>query len=358
MRKMLRLRCSLCNLCVLAKAMPKMTTDTTADTTTATTETDTPPPSALTPSKRRRVAKPATSPRALAAARKRRGELETVLAIRDAEVSKLGLAKPLDRDKLTAQQRRQLDRSPYPKAAATYLATHERWFQQIAHRAQARHVPFEDLVQTAKIGGLRALDKFNADLVASGLVTSFLSYARWWVRCEIGKLFEDESLVKIPAAAKKTATDLRSRIDAEAAKLNRSPDSLTDDDVAALFSMPLDKVKQYRHLHLGHEHPEVQTYGRSRNPEEAIAQTLVSQRLVDLQAEHDDDIATKQRAGLIDAAYTRLPARYRRVLAEMYGLEMDLEAATVPLPESEIGRKAMLTAALGRLRSVAARAED
>lgn len=337
-----------------------MTTDT-LDTTTATdtpTPTDTPPPSALTPSKRRRVAKPATSPRALAAARKRRGELETVLAIRDAEVSKLGLAKPLDRDKLTAQQRRQLDRSPYPKAAAAYLATHERWFQQIAHRAQARHVPFEDLVQTAKIGGLRALDKFNADLVASGLVTSFLSYARWWVRCEIGKLFEDESLVKIPAAAKKTATDLRSRIDAEAARLNRNPDSLTDDDVAVLFSMPLDKVKQYRHLHLGHEHPEIQTYGRSRNPEEAIAQTLVSQRLTELQAEHDDGIETKQRGGLVDAAYARLPARYRRVLADEFGLELDAEAAAVVLPDSEVARKAMLTAALGRLRSVAARAED
>lgn len=334
-----------------------MTPDTdTIDTTT--TNTDTTSPSALTPSKRRRVAKPATSPRALAAARKRRGELETVLAIRDAEVQKLGLAKPLDRDKLTAQQRRQLDRSPYPKAAAAYLATHERWFQQIAHRAQARHVPFEDLVQTAKIGGLRALDKFNADLVASGLVTSFLSYARWWVRCEIGKLFEDESLVKIPAAAKKTATDLRSRIDAEAAKLNCNPDSLTDDDVAVLFSMPLDKVKQYRHLHLGHEHPEIQTYGRSRNPEEAIAQTLVSQRLTELQAEHDDDIETKQRAGLIDAAYAALPAAYRRVLVDAFGLEMDAGALSAQLPDSEIARKAMLTAALGRLRGVAARVED
>lgn len=333
-----------------------MTTDT--DTTdTATTATDTTSPSALTPSKRRRVAKPATSPRALAAARKRRGELETVLAIRDAEVQKLGLAKPLDRDKLTPQQRRQLDRSPYPKAAAAYLATHERWFQQIAHRAQARHVPFEDLVQTAKIGGLRALDKFNTDLVTSNAVTSFLSYARWWVRCEIGKLFEDESLVKIPAAAKKTATDLRARIDAEAAKLNCSPDSLTDDDVAVLFSMPLDKVKQYRHLHLGHEHPEVQTYGRSRNPEEAIAQTLVSQRLTELQAEHDDDIETKQRAGLIDVAYAALPAAYRRVLADEFGLEMDAGALSAQLPDSEIARKAMLTAALGRLRAVAQRVD-
>jgi len=337
--------------------MPKMTTDTTADMTTATTTTDTPPPSALTPSKRRLVAKPATSARALAAARKRLGELERVLAIRDAEVKRLGLTE-LDRDKLTDPQRRQLDRGPYPKAAAAYLATHERWFQQIAHRAQARHVPFEDLVQTARIGGLRALDKFQSKLVEQRAVTSFLSYARWWVRCEIGKLFENESLVKIPAAAKKTATDLRSRIDAEAARLNRNPDSLTDDDVAVLFSMPLDKVKQYRHLHLGHEHPEIQTYGRSRNPEEAIAQTLVSQRLTELQAEHDDDIETKQRGGLVDAAYARLPARYRRVLADEFGLELDAEAAAVVLPDSEVARKAMLTAALGRLRSVAARAED
>jgi RNA polymerase sigma factor (sigma-70 family) len=315
------------------------------------------PASALTPSKRRRVAKPATSARAIAAARRRRGELERVLAIRDVEVRRLGLSSPLDRDKLTVEQRQALDSGPYPKAAAAYLATHERWFQQIAHRAQARHVPFEDLVQTAKIGGLRALDKFNASLVESGSVTSFLSYARWWVRCEIGKLFEDESLVKIPAAAKKTATDLRSRIDAEAARLNRNPDSLTDDDVAMLFSMPLEKVKQYRHLHLGHEHPEVQTYGRSRNPEEAISQTLVSQRLAELQAEHEDDVETKQRGGLVDAAYMRLPAKYRRVLGEVYGLELDGEALSVTLPEGDIARRAMLAAALGRLRAVAQRVD-
>ena len=338
----------------MSTAIADTATDTTTDTPTPT---DISPPSALTPSKRRLVAKPATSARALAAARKRLGELERVLAIRDAEVKRLGLTE-LDRDKLTDPQRRQLDRGPYPKAAAAYLATHERWFQQIAHRAQARHVPFEDLVQTARIGGLRALDKFQSKLVEQRAVTSFLSYARWWVRCEIGKLFENESLVKIPAAAKKTATDLRSRIDAEAARLNRNPDSLTDDDVAVLFSMPLDKVKQYRHLHLGHEHPEIQTYGRSRNPEEAIAQTLVSQRLTELQAEHDDDVETKQRGGLVDAAYARLPARYRRVLADEFGLELDTEAAAIVLPDSEVARKAMLTAALGRLRSVAARAED
>lgn len=308
------------------------------------------PSSALAPSKRRLVAKPATSARAIAAAKKRRGELERVLAIRDAEVKRLGLPSPLDRDKLDRTKRQQLDRGPYPKAAAAYLATHERWFQQIAHRAQARHVPFDDLVQTAKIGGLRALDKFNAALVENNTVTSFLSYARWWVRCEIGKLFEDESLVKIPAAAKKTATDLRSRIDTEAARLGRTPDSLSDDDVAALLAMPLEKVKQYRHLHMGHEHPEVQTYGRSRHPEEAIAQTMVSQRLTELQAEHEDDVTLKQRAGAIDAAYACLPAAYRRVLAIEFGTEMDEAAAAALLPDSEVARKAMLNAALGRLR--------
>lgn len=308
-------------------------------------KTTTPTPTTPTPRPRtKRLAKPATSPRALAAARKRRAELERVLAIRDVEVKRLRLDRPLDRAKLTATQRTRLAAGPYPAAAAAYLATHDKFAYAAARKTEARHVPLDDLVQAAKLGMMRALDKFDAGLVAAGTVTSFLSYARWWVRCEIGKLFEDESLVKIPVAAKKTSTELRARI--TAVKLDNAP----DDEVAATLAMPVERVRLYRNLHLGHEHQEVLTTGRKRSDGAAdnVSQT-VAQRLVEIQAEHDDDTASKQRLDDVESSLSALTPLQRGVVGAEYGTRGgDVEAAS---QLSDIAKRSVLKAAIGRLRS-------
>lgn len=313
--------------------------------------------------RRRRLAKPATTPRAIEAARRRRDELLAVLAVRDEFVASLRLKTPtLDRAKLTPSQLHRLEISEYARASAAYLDTHEKFFHAAARKLEARHIPLEDLVQATKIGGIRALDKFDANLVKSGTVTSFLSYARWWVRCEVGKLFEEESLVKIPATAKKTTTEMRQQIERHAELVGTAPESLTDDEVAAALSLPLEKVKLHRNLHLGHEHYDVSTTlsasrdrskGRVGEDDEVIASVVV-QRLREQQDEIDADAAEKQRGLELDVAVSRLPALHRRLVAGEFGLDIseDKEALRVTLPGSIVAVKALLKAALGRLRGL------
>ena len=336
--------------------IPVVTTGVTADVTTSVAPTPTHAP-AIRP-RGKRIAKPATSARALAAAHKRRAELEHVLAIRDAEIKRLRLDRPLDRDKLTSTQRTRLAAGPYPAAAATYLATHDKFARAAAHKAEARHVPLDDLMQAAKLGMIRALDKFDTGRVTTGAVTSFLSYARWWVRCEIGKLFETESLVKIPTAAKKAAVDLRAQIAAlggdadDDTSASASTSTLSDDEVAVALSIPVERVRLYRNLHMGHEHQEVLTTGRRRDDPTGAGAALTS-RLLEIQAEHDDDAATKQRLDDVEAAMSTLTPLQRHVVATEYGVGGTGGGGAVGVvagPMSDIARRSILKSALRRLR--------
>lgn len=298
---------------------------------------------------RRRIAKPPTTPSAIAAARKRRDELVAVLATRGRPVNREQLrreatAPGIDPDVASAARvaLRRLERGPYAVAAAAYLQTHDKFAWQEARKVEARHVEVEDLVQAARIGMLKGLDRFDATLVTSGVVTSFLSYARWWVRCEIGRALDDEALVKIPSTARKTATDLRKQI----ADISSSPEQLSDEDVADALRLPLDKVKQYRHLHLGHEHFEVATSDCHENSQSS----QVTERIVEASTQHAQDGLQKARGGALEQAVGSLPALQRRLVCEEFGMEMDDAAARAARPCSVAAVKALLKAAMSRLR--------
>lgn len=306
--------------------------------------------------RRRRVARPATTPKALAAAKQRRDELLEILRLRGAPVNREQLKR--DRDHGTKDQQiaarkeiHRIERGPYASAAARFLDSHDKFAWQEARKAEARHVPVEDLYQAAKIGQLRALDKFDTSRVVDGTVTSFLSYARWWVRCEIGKALDDEALIKVPSTAKKTATDLRGRIIDWAEQIAQAPESLSDDEVAAEFRMPIEKVKFYRYLHLGHEHYDATSIVLDDRDEDGAVQSVV-QRLREWQDEVDDDGAVKRRGADVEAAIKKLSPRHRRVLANEYGVEVDAEALSTQLPDGVIAVTAVKKAALGRLRRI------
>lgn len=237
-----------------------------------------------------------------------------------------------------------LDHGPYARAAAQYLATHDKFAWQEARKVEARHVDVEDLVQAARIGMLKGLDRFDMGLVTSGVVTSFLSYARWWVRCEIGRALDDEALVKVPSTARKTATDLRKQI----ADISSSPEQLSDEDVAEALELPVEKVKQYRHLHLGHEHFEVATSDCHENAQAS----QVTDRLLEGAAAHAQDGLQKQRGGALEHAVGSLPALQRRLVCEEFGLHVDDAAAAAERPGNVAAVKALLKAALSRLRQL------
>lgn len=308
-----------------------------------------------TTTRRRLVAKPATTPRAILAARQRRDDLAAVLRLRGAVINRELLAKGLqsgDGEVVSASRQAlaKLNHSPYARAAAKYLLTHEKFAYQEARKAEARHVDLDDLVQAARIGLLKGLDRFDASLVESGLVTSFLSYARWWVKCEIGKALDDEALVKIPSTARKAATDLRHQL----ATITTASESLTDQEVADALCMKLTTVQQHRNLHLGHEHYEVESVGDVNKDHSTSSgpHGVVMESLSELTTEHALDSQQKARGAALDHAVGLLPPVQRKLVCEQFGLQIDDIAAASSRPRSDVGVRTLLKAALSRLRGL------
>ena len=281
--------------------------------------------------KHARVAKPPTTTKAILEARKRRDELLAILTLRGA---------PVDRAKMSLQDRRSFAKTPYAKAAEKYLAGHDDFAWRQAHRVAARHIPVEDLYQAAQIGLVKALDKFDRKLVETGKVTSFLTYARWWVRCELGRVLDEEALIHVPMGAKRVATDIRRVVDA-------ADNDIPDEEVAVLLQIDEDKVRTHRDVYLGHEHSSLDERRPNRRSETSRRVLAAIRDMDDASTSHSAEVGL---LGELAAAVKKLSPLQRRLVCELTGLEIDDEAAAVVLPASETAREALLKAALGRVR--------
>lgn len=323
----------------------------------------TPQASTITPT-RARLVRPPTSARAKREAAARAANLARILAVRGAA---------FDRSKLSARELNEKRR--YDREAARYLAGHDDFFHKQALAVQARHVPIDDLVQAARLGGLFALDRFDASLLHAGIVTSFLSFARWWVRCEIGRVLEDEALVRVSPTTRKHAADLATAIDAAALIEGVDPDTLDDEAVVELLNrcgrngtsgagssgplpsrlVTLNHVRAHRRVYLGHDH--VRLTWEVGEDEERDDSGVVSAVGV---MEEDRAIAVGQKTAVeqMMSAAAGLPALHRRIIAEEFGLSMDaLGVSDAPLHISAVARAAVVKSALSRLREAMSVAE-
>lgn len=295
----------------------------------------------------RRIAPKTTlSPKTLKAQQERKAALLSVLRIRGAPINRKALAES-DPSALRTPAFR-----AYARAAERYLATHNEFFWKEADAVAARHIPKEDLYQAAYIGGLLALDKFDESLIHSGKVTSFLSYAHWWVRCEIGRLLDEESLVRIPTAARKSAQLVReTMISLISARVASLPEDLTDETIVAALppksGLSAEKVSRLRRIYLGNDHVDA-TFPQTIEDDDPQG-ALLLQAIADTEAEVDDDSVRKQQTEVVFAAVTKLSPRQRRLVLETYGLPLDDEAKAAAVPTGVL-RDAALKAALGRLR--------
>lgn len=295
----------------------------------------------------RRIAPKTTlSPKALKAQQERKAALLSVLRIRGAPINRKALAESDPAALRTPAFR------AYARAAERYIATHNEFFWKEADAVAARHIPKEDLYQAAYIGGLLALDKFDESLIHSGKVTSFLSYAHWWVRCEIGRLLDEESLVRIPTATRKSAQLVREAmaelINAGVASL---PEDLTDEAIVAALppksGLSAEKVSRLRRIYLGNDHVDA-TFPQTIEDDDPQG-ALLLQAIADTEAEVDDDSVRKQQTELVFDAVAKLSPRQRRLVLETYGLPLDDKAKAAVVPTG-VMRDAALKAALGRLR--------
>ena len=295
----------------------------------------------------RRIAPKTTlSPKALKAQQERKAALLSVLRIRGAPINRKALAESDSAALRTPAFR------AYARAAERYLATHNEFFWKEADAVAARHIPKEDLYQAAYIGGLLALDKFDESLIHSGKVTSFLSYAHWWMRCEIGRLLDEESLVRIPTAARKSAQLVREAMaELISAGVASLPEDLTDEAIVAALppksGLSAEKVSRLRRIYLGNDHVDA-TFPQTIEDDDPQG-ALLLQAIADTEAEVDDDSVRKQQTELVFDAVAKLSPRQRRLVLETYGLPLDDEAKAAVVPTGVL-RDAALKAALGRLR--------
>ena len=295
----------------------------------------------------RRIAPKTTlSPKALKAQQERKAALLSVLRIRGAPINRKALAESDPAALRTPAFR------AYARAAERYLATHNEFFWKEADAVAARHIPKEDLYQAAYIGGLLALDKFDESLIHSGKVTSFLSYAHWWMRCEIGRLLDEESLVRIPTAARKSAQLVREAMaELISAGVASLPEDLTDEAIVAALppksGLSAEKVSRLRRIYLGNDHVDA-TFPQTIEDDDPQG-ALLLQAIADTEAEVDDDSVRKQQTELVFDAVAKLSPRQRRLVLETYGLPLDDEAKAAVVPTGML-RDAALKAALGRLR--------
>lgn len=306
-------------------------------------------------SKHRRVARPPQSQKDLAAAAARREELAKILRLR---------GRPLDRDKLTAAEKDKL--KPYFRAVDAYLRTHDDFAVGCARKLDARHVPLEDAAQACRLGLMKAVDKFDEKLLASGSVGSLLTYARWWVRNEVGKLLDAEMLVAVPSAHRKLAGELKAMAAMLGEALGIPAEDVPDAQLAQVVTAEQARVAAaagrrrppgvsaeaagaLRGVHLGHEHAAAEgcdvdgeEAGRPAHEVEAAIQRCV--------ADDAADLADKGLLHLTEEAVASLPLRQRAAVKRWVGMHATAEEALVP-PRDRATEAALVRAGLGRLRA-------
>jgi hypothetical protein len=222
----------------------------------------------------------------------------------------------------------QADRRWSARALAYIESEHTGYILKHVRALGARHIPEEDLVQAAKIGALRALETFDLDKAGR-----FLTHGKWWIRCETGKLVNrTESLVIVPPDVRRERESL----------VRQCPPEMSDEDAAIAVDLPVDRVRELRSLHLGHEHRQIT---RSAGVRRSLAQLAAI-------AEDRRDALRQQIA--VGDSLSRVSALGRRVLFESLGaLDMladDPEALRVRPPSSKQARRFVLEGVLDTLR--------
>ncbi len=194
-------------------------------------------------------------------------------------------------------------------ARAEWLATRG------AHRFSNRGEPFDDLVQEARIGLLKAIDRFDPDRNLP-----FGVYATPTIMGELRRHFRDRTWgVHVPRSAKDRRVAVATAYDDLSLELGRSP---RVSEIASRMGLPTDSVIDA--LEAG------QAY-RTRTLD-----TTDSTWVVSTEATFDDVLDRQVLSSLLD----RLPVRQRRVLQMRFfdGLTQTEIAARIGTSQVHVGR--------------------
>lgn len=177
----------------------------------------------------------------------------------------------------------------------------------LARRWANSSVPLDDLIQYGILGLIHAVEKFDH---ARGF--KFSTYATWWIKQAIDRgVTNSERGIRLPA-----------HVDAEIRRLKRAErelaeasEDVTDDDLAALLGLGVEKLCELRRV----SQTVLSLDGFTRDDGEAV--DIDSWAIADEETSVEDGVLGDALTIDVRIALDSLPTRDRRVIELRYGFD-------------------------------------
>lgn len=209
--------------------------------------------------------------------------------------------------------------------------------RNLARRYAGAREPFEDLLQVASLGLVKAIDRFDVDRGAA-----FSSFAVPTILGELKRYFRDLGWsVHVPRGAQEQALKVQEAQERLTTKTGRPP---TVHDLALYLELEVEDVLDALETAAAHHSASLDAPREDRDDE--------SGSLVDVFGEEDRRYELIEETTTISAAAKELTPRERRVLALRFAGDMTQTQIAEEIGVSQMQVSRILRRALGQLREL------
>jgi RNA polymerase sigma-B factor len=254
-------------------------------------------------------------------------------------------AAPEDRAARAREDRRLLERYHGTRDLAARDALVERFLplaRQLARRYQRGSEPFDDLVQVASLGLLKAIDRFEPDRA-----TAFSSFAVPTILGELKRHFRDRGWsVRVPRDLQEMAVRVDRVTEELAGRLGRAP---TPAEIASHIGATTEQVLEAREAAGAYR---AVSLDRPRDDEDE------GDGMADTMGIEDPGFGLAEDAATVERLMSVLSDREREVLRLRFAEDLTQSEIGARVGVSQMHVSRLIRQAVARLREAAERAED
>ncbi len=247
------------------------------------------------------------------------------------------------RDLSTEELLKRYAKDPNPRLRDTIIERHEALVRSLAHKFARPGVPVEDLVQSAWIALIGALDRFDPSHE-----TKFSTYAVHCMVGEIKRYFRDRTWsVKVPRYLQEIAANLHRMEDELYRKLQREP---TVSEMAQAFNISEEDLVQAMEMYRAYQTQRLEERREMEDGNDSLA-------LGETVGQADPEMESVVENAPLEAALSTLDERKQKILRRRFfeGYSQQEVADELGLSQMHISR--LERAALQQLRSQMAGAQ-